>query len=71
MDAIEWPFYTPMIEGNRDTTLEAGMVFSYHPHRDTVPGVMRIPAIYDGLVITANGAERLNDHLNIDWRVKT
>ena len=71
MDAIEWPFYTPMIEGNRDTTLEAGMVFSYHPHRDTLPGVMRIPAIYDGLLITANGAERLNDHLDIDWRVKT
>ena len=71
LDAIEWPFYSPMIDGNRDTPMEEGMVFSYHPHRDTIPAVNKIPGIYDGFFITKNGGERLNPDLDINWRIRT
>ena len=71
MDAIEWPYYSPMIEGNRDTELKEGMVFSYHPHRRTTPRVDRIPAIYDDFVITGDGAEQLSVNWDLRWRIMT
>ena len=70
MDGIEWPYFSPMLKGNADTCLEEGMVFSYHPHRVTVPGVRRVPKIFDGLVITAKGAETLTANWNFLWRKK-
>ena len=69
MDAIEWPYFSPMIAGNRDTELKEGMVFSYHPHRATIPHVDRIPAIYDDFVITTEGAEQLSINWDLRWRI--
>ena len=69
MDGIEWPFYSAMLEGNQDTPLEEGMVFSYHPHRDTIPTVQRTPRIFDGFVITKRGAETLTTDWDAMWRV--
>jgi hypothetical protein len=54
---------------NRDTSLEAGMVLSYHPHRDTVPLIPNRPAVFDGLIITENGGERLNPNFDMSWRL--
>ncbi len=70
MDGIEWPYFSPMIKGNADTLLEEGMVFSYHPHRSTLPAVRRPPKIFDGLVITPNGAETLTTDWDFLWRKK-
>lgn len=69
MDAIEWPYFSPMIEGNADAPLEEGMVFSYHPHRDTIPHVLRPPKIFDGFVITKNGGETLTTNWDFLWRI--
>ncbi len=69
MDSIEWPYFTPMLEANKDTSLEEGMVFSYHPHRDTTPIVDRLPRIFDDIVITTDGAERLSSDWDLGWRI--
>lgn len=69
MDSIEWPYFTPMPAGSEDTPLEEGMVFSYHPHRDTIPAVRRLPKIFDGFVITKNGAETLTTNWDFLWRI--
>ena len=53
---------------NEDAPLEEGMVFSYHPHRDTIPEVQRPPKIFDGFVITKNGAETLTSDWDFLWR---
>ncbi len=71
LDAIEWPYYSPMLEGNQDTEIQEGMVFSYHPHRAVVPTVRRIPAIYDDFVITPNGGEQLTVEWDLGWRIMT
>ena len=69
MDSIEWPYFTPMLETNREIPVEAGMVFSYHPHRDTVPSAGRPPKIFDDIVITPNGAEQLSSDWDLTWRI--
>lgn len=69
LDAVEWPFYSDMGIDNKDAKLEAGMVLSYHPHRDTVPLIPNRPAVFDGLIITDNGAERLNPEFDMSWRI--
>jgi Xaa-Pro aminopeptidase len=71
MDGIEWPFFTAMPYGSQDTPLEEGMVFSYHPHRDTIPSVPahRAPRIFDGFVITKRGAETLAPEWDVMWRI--
>ena len=69
MDSVEWPYFSAMIEGNRDVPLEEGMVFSYHPHSDTVPAVGETPRIFDDIVITTNGAERLSGNWDLAWRI--
>ena len=69
MDAIEWPYFSPMMEGNADAPLEEGMVFSYHPHRDTIPEVQHPPKIFDGFVITKNGADTLTSDWDFLWRI--
>jgi Xaa-Pro aminopeptidase len=71
MDGIEWPFYTPMNVGNEDTSLEAGMVFSYHPHRTTVPTAGHPPKIFDAFVITDDGAKTLSTDWDFRWRIMT
>ena len=58
-----------MIEGNQDAPLAEGMVFSYHPHRDTPPEVAGIPRIFDDILITATGAERLSGNWDLRWRM--
>lgn len=68
MDSIEWPYYTRMLEENRDVPLEEGMVFSYHPHRDTVPSAGN-PRVFDDIVITETGAERLSGDWDLGWRI--
>ena len=69
MDSVEWPYFSPRLTGNRDAPLMEGMVFSYHPHRDTVPFVTS-PRVYDDILITANGAERLSGDWDLRWRMK-
>ena len=69
MDSVEWPYFSPMMTGNRDAPLVEGMVFSYHPHRDTVPAVTS-PRVFDDILITANGAERLTGDWDLGWRLK-
>ena len=69
MDSVEWPYFSPKMVGNRDAPLVEGMVFSYHPHRDTVPFVTS-PKVYDDILITANGAERLSGDWDLRWRMK-
>ena len=69
MDSVEWPYFSPMMAGNRDTPLVEGMVFSYHPHRDTVPAVTS-PRVFDDILITAKGAERLSGDWDLGWRLK-
>ena len=71
MDAIEWPYYSPMPEGNEDAVLESGMVFSYHPHRSPAPALELTPRIFDDILITENGAQRMNDQWDLRWRIKT
>ena len=69
MDSVEWPYFSPMMTGNSDAPLVEGMVFSYHPHRDTVPWVTS-PRVFDDILITANGAERLSGDWDLGWRIK-
>lgn len=69
MDSIERPYFSPMIEGNEDAPLQEGMVFSYHPHRPTIPEVRRVPKIFDGFVITKDGAETLTKDWDFLWRI--
>ncbi len=69
LDAVEWPFYSDMGIDNKDTALEAGMVLSYHPHRDTVPLIPNRPAVFDGIIITEKGGERLNPDFDMSWRI--
>lgn len=69
LDAVEWPFYSDMGIDNKDAPLEAGMVLSYHPHRDTLPLIPNRPAVFDGLIITNEGGERLNPDFNMSWRI--
>jgi len=71
MDSIEWPFFTPMLLDNKTTILEEGMVFSYHPHRDTLPMVERKPEIFDDIVVTSNGIQRLSSEWDLAWRIMT
>ena len=70
MDAIEWPYYSPMPEGNQDAILEPGMVFSYHPHRVPSPAPELTPRIFDDIIITKSGAERMNNQWDLRWRIK-
>ncbi len=70
MDSVEWPYYSPMGEGNRDAELEAGMVLSYHPHGAPVPPLGLTPRIFDDLVITESGAARMNEEWDLRWRMK-
>lgn len=69
MDDIQWPWYSAMLEDNRDAILQEGMVLCYHPHRNTVPEVVWGPHICDDIVITANGAERLSGDWDLRWRI--
>lgn len=71
MDSIEWPFFTPMLLDNKTTIIEEGMVFSYHPHRDTLPIVERKPEIFDDIVVTSNGIQRLSSEWDLAWRIMT
>lgn len=70
LDDIEWPWYTPMLEDNQDTMLQAGMVLNYHPHRDTDPYVLWSTNITDDLLITDQGGVRLSGDWDFRWRVQ-
>lgn len=69
MDDVQWPWYSPKPDHNRDAALEESMVLCYHPRRDTVPAVAWGSRITDDILITPNGAERLSGDWDLRWRI--
>lgn len=70
MDCIEYPWHaqtTPWGQ-SQDWTLEAGMVFSYHPKRKTVDQVGWGTGLNENILITENGPERLSGGWDQSWR---
>lgn len=71
MDTIERPWHaaeTPWGQ-SQDWSLEAGMVFSYHPKRVVSPKPTWSTGINEDILITANGAERLGNGWDHRWRL--
>jgi Xaa-Pro dipeptidase len=65
MDTIERPWFveeTPWGQ-SQNWELEAGMVFSYHPHRNVLPAGNWSTGINEDILITPEGAQRFS----IDW----
>lgn len=72
MDVIERPWFaeqTPWGQ-SQDWELQAGMVFSYHPHRNVLPPGYWSTGLNENILITAQGAERLSGDWNQAWRQK-
>ena len=71
MDTIERPWHAaekPWGQ-SQDWTLEAGMVFSYHPHRSVRPDVPWGTGNNEDVLITENGIERFAGEWSHRWRV--
>ncbi|MCB0116017.1 MAG: M24 family metallopeptidase, partial [Caldilineaceae bacterium] len=71
MDTIERPWHAaeqPWGQ-SQDWTLEAGMVFSYHPHRSVRPEVPWGTGNNEDVLITENGIERFAGDWRHRWRV--
>jgi len=71
MDTIERPWFAEQAPWGQsaDWPLEAGMVFSYHPHRDVLPRGRWNTGLNEDILITDAGAERLSVDWNHRWRV--
>jgi Xaa-Pro aminopeptidase len=71
MDTIERPWYAAQRPWGQtqDWELRAGMVFSYHPRRNTRPHVPWSTGINEDILITDGGAERLSGEWDHRWRV--
>ncbi|MEM7124799.1 MAG: Xaa-Pro peptidase family protein [Chloroflexota bacterium] len=71
MDTIERPWHaaeSPWGQ-SQDWSLEAGMVFSYHPKRQVSPKPGWGTGINEDILITENGAEGLGNGWNHHWRL--
>jgi Xaa-Pro aminopeptidase len=71
MDTIERPWFAAEQDWgqSQDWPLEAGMVFSYHPHRTVQPNVPWGTGINEDILITPNGIERFSGDWELRWRV--
>jgi Xaa-Pro aminopeptidase len=71
MDTIERPWFAEQVPWGQsaDWPLEAGMVFSYHPHRDVLPRERWNSGLNEDILITDGGAERLSVDWNHRWRM--
>ncbi|GAB4431507.1 MAG: hypothetical protein OHK0015_18050 [Chloroflexi bacterium OHK40] len=69
LDTIERPWFAAQLPwgASQSWSLEAGMTFSYHPHRDTRPAVHWGTGINEDILITPNGAERLSGDWDLRW----
>jgi Xaa-Pro aminopeptidase len=70
MDTIERPWHAAQKPWgqSQDWPLEAGMVFSYHPHRSVTPKPVWGTGLNEDVLITENGIERLTVDWNQRWR---
>lgn len=70
MDTIERPWFAAEEPwgASQSWPLEAGMTFSYHPHRDVSPAVAWGTGINEDMLITPDGAERLSGDWDLRWR---
>lgn len=70
MDTIERPWHAAQQPWgqSQDWPLEAGMVFSYHPHRSVKPGLIWGTGLNEDILITPNGGERFSVDWNQRWR---
>jgi Xaa-Pro dipeptidase len=70
MDTIERPWFAQAEPWgqSQDWTLEAGMVFSYHPRRKVLPAGQWTTGINEDIVITDQGAERFSGGWDHRWR---
>jgi Xaa-Pro dipeptidase len=71
MDTIERPWFAEKKPWgqSQDWPLEAGMVFSYHPHRNVLPPGRWITGLNENILITEEGAVRLSRGWNNRWRM--
>ena len=71
MDTIERPWFAQQEPWgqSQDWALEAGMVFSYHPHRSVLPAGHWSTGLNEDILITEQGAERLSTDWNQAWRL--
>jgi Xaa-Pro aminopeptidase len=71
MDTIERPWFVeekPWGQ-SQDWVLEAGMVFSYHPHRNVLPAGYWSTGLNEDILITEHGAERFSVDWDNRWRM--
>jgi Xaa-Pro aminopeptidase len=71
MDTIERPWHaaeSPWGQ-SQDWPLEAGMVFSFHPHRSVIPAVPWGTGLNEDVLITESGIERFSGDWSHRWRV--
>ena len=70
MDTIERPWFAAEQPwgASQSWPLEAGMTFSYHPHRDLRPAVAWGTGINEDILITPDGAERFSGDWDLRWR---
>lgn len=71
MDTIERPWFAQQEPWGKsqDWELEAGMVFSYHPHLNVLPTGHWSTGLNEDILITKQGAERLSTDWNQAWRI--
>ncbi len=72
MDCIEYPWHAAQKPWgqSQDRPLEAGMTFSFHPHRSVIPAVPWGTGNNENILITPNGAERFSgEDWSHRWRV--
>jgi Xaa-Pro dipeptidase len=70
LDTIERPWFAAEQPwgSSQSWPLEAGMTFSYHPHRATRPEVPWGTGINEDILITPGGAERFSGDWDLRWR---
>lgn len=70
LDTIERPWFAAEQPwgSSQSWPLEAGMTFSYHPHREVRPSVGWGTGINEDILITPNGAERFSGDWDLRWR---
>ncbi|MDR7489306.1 MAG: aminopeptidase P family N-terminal domain-containing protein [Armatimonadota bacterium] len=70
LDTIERPWFAEAAPWgqSQDWVLEAGVILSYHPHRDVLPSGYWSTGLNEDILITPQGAERLSVDWDNRWR---